>query len=74
MAIAMAFRHRWPARAMALQPFIEKAAKVLLFVVATGILISEVPKLKTLPWAMVLVTHGAVLLSMVAGWLLTYWM
>jgi len=34
-------------------------------------LISEVPKLKTLPWAMVLVTHGAVFLSMVAGWLLT---
>jgi BASS family bile acid:Na+ symporter len=71
LAIAMGFRHLRPLLATRLQPFIEKAAKVLLFVVAMAILISEVPRLTTLPWAMVFVTHSAVLLSMVAGWVLT---
>jgi BASS family bile acid:Na+ symporter len=71
LAIAMGFRHLRPLLATRLQPFIEKAAKVLLFVVAMAILISEVPRLTTLPWAMIFVTHAAVLLSMVAGWVLT---
>lgn len=71
LAIAMGFRHLRPLLAIRLQPFIEKAAKVLLFVVAMAILISEVPRLTTLPWAMIFVTHAAVLLSMVAGWVLT---
>jgi BASS family bile acid:Na+ symporter len=71
LASAMGFRHFRPLLATRLQPFIEKAAKVLLFVVAMAILISEVPRLTTLPWAMIFVTHSAVLLSMVAGWVLT---
>lgn len=71
LAIAMGFRHLRPLLATRLQPFIERAAKVLLFVVAIAILISEVPRLTTLPWAMIFVTHSAVLLSMVAGWVLT---
>jgi BASS family bile acid:Na+ symporter len=71
LAIAMGFRHLRPLLATRLQPFIEKAAKVLLFVVAMAILISEVPRLTTLPWAMIFVTHAAVVLSMVAGWVLT---
>jgi BASS family bile acid:Na+ symporter len=71
LGVAMAFRHIWPHRATRLQPFIEKAAKVLLIVVAMAVVISEVPRLKTLPWTMVFVTHAAVLLSMAAGWFLT---
>lgn len=71
LAVAMAFRHFQPTLAQRIQPTIERLAKVVLFVVATAILASEIPRLLTLPLAAVAVCHLAVPIAMFAGWWLT---
>ncbi len=71
LALAMGFRHLRPDTATRMQPMVERAAKVLLFVVATVILMSEIPRLMTLPLELVAVCHLAVPVTLAAGWFLT---
>lgn len=71
LTVAMAFRHFKPIVAVRIQPFIERLAKIVLFVVASAILASEIPRLLTLPLALVAACHLAVPIAMAAGWWLT---
>ena len=71
LAISMGFRHFRPRAAVRIQPTIERAAKALLFIVATVILVSEIPRLMTLPLGLVAACHVAVPITLAAGWFLT---
>ena len=68
---AMTFRHFWEEHANRLQPIIEKAAKILLLVVATAILASEISNLGNVPLELVLVVNIAASASLLMAWLLT---
>lgn len=71
LAAAMSFRHLRPDAAKRIQPLIERAAKLLLVVVAAAVLISELPRLSTVPIGMIAMCHCAVAVTMVLGWLVT---
>ena len=71
LAAAMGFRHWWPDTAIRLQPTIERGAKILLIVVAIGVVASEVQNLKNLPWGMIAAVNVAVPISLAVGWYLT---
>jgi bile acid:Na+ symporter, BASS family len=71
LVLAMTIRHLWESTANWAQPFIEKAAKVLLLVASAVILAGEISRLSALPMALVVVSHIAAGLSMLAGWFLT---
>ena len=71
LAVAMSFRRVRPHAAERIQPLIERAAKLLLVVVAAAVLISEMPRLSKVPIGMIALCHVAVLTSMVLGWMVT---
>jgi BASS family bile acid:Na+ symporter len=71
LAAAMSFRHLWPDRAIQLQPMIERAAKLLLIIVAIGVLINEIQGLKDLPWGLIAAVNIGVPISIAMGWWLT---
>jgi bile acid:Na+ symporter, BASS family len=71
LAAAMGFRHTWPDRAIRLQPMIERGAKLLLIVVAIGVLATEIQGLKNLPWGLIAAVNIGVPISIAASWWLT---
>jgi BASS family bile acid:Na+ symporter len=71
LAAAMGFRHVWPDRAIRLQPMIERGAKLLLIVVAIGVLATEIQGLKNLPWGLIAAVNIGVPISIAASWWLT---
>ena len=71
LAAAMGFRHWRPETATRLQPGIERGAKILLIVVAIGVVASEIQNLKHLPWGMIAAVNIAVPVSLGLGWFLT---
>ncbi len=71
LAAAMGFRHWRPQTAIRIQPSIERAAKVVLIVVAIGVVASEIQNLKYLPWGMIVAVNIAVPASLAVGWFMT---
>lgn len=71
LAAAMGFRHGQPDLADRYQPYIQQAAKVLLFGAAAVILAGEIPRLMTVPIKMIVFCHLAVPIMMGLGWLFT---
>ena len=71
LAAAMGFRKWQPETAIRIQPTIERSAKILLIVVAIGVVASELQNLKHLPWGMIAAVNIAVPVSLALGWLLT---
>jgi len=71
LALAMGFRHYWPERATQLQPTIERGAKVLLIIVAIGVIASEIQGLKNLPWGLIAAVNIVVPITLGLSWWLT---
>jgi len=71
LAIAMGFRHWAPEKAIRLQPTIERSAKLLLIVVAIGVVASEIQDLQYLPWGLIAALNIGVPISLFLGWWLT---
>ena len=71
LAVAMGFRHNWPAQATKLQPSIERGSKVLLIIVAIGVIASEFQNLQHLPWGLIALVNIVVPISLALAWFLT---
>ena len=71
LAAAMVFRARRSELAIALQPRFERASKILLVVVAIGVLASELQRIGDVPLALIIVCNVAALVSLLLGWWLT---
>jgi len=71
LAAAMGFRHAFPERAIRLQPMIERGAKILLIVVAVGVVATEIQGLKHLPWGLIAAVNIGVPISLAVSWWLT---
>jgi len=71
LGAAMFFRARWTPLAVSLQPGVEKASKILLLVVAIAVVASETQRIGSVPIALLIVCHVAVVVSLLVGWWLT---
>ena len=71
LALAMGFRHFFAEKAIELQPTIERAAKLLLIIVAIGVVASEVQDLQYLPWGLIAAINIGVPITLFLGWIFT---